>query len=91
VSNAAVASWSLLTAGDCRSCSTRVEKKVLRDLKRHLGNLLAGRADAAGGASNLHEVSPLSRAAIERQMAFAHVQELAYETLTSPVGADAEP
>jgi hypothetical protein len=36
----------------------------------------AGRMPAsAGSASNLHEASPPSRAAIERQMAFAHVQD----------------
>jgi len=50
-------------------------KESLERSEHHLGNLLAGRADAAGSASNLHEVSPLSRAAIERQMAFAHVQD----------------
>jgi hypothetical protein len=50
-------------------------KQSLERSEHHLGNLLVGRADAAGSASNLHEVSPLSRAAIERQMAFAHVQD----------------
>jgi hypothetical protein len=50
-------------------------KESLERSEHHLGNLLVGRADAAGSASNLHEVSPLSRAAIERQMAFAHVQD----------------
>jgi hypothetical protein len=50
-------------------------KESLERSEHHLGDLLVGRADAAGSASNLHEVSPLSRAAIERQMAFAHVQD----------------
>jgi hypothetical protein len=49
-------------------------KERLERSEHHLGNLLVGRADAAGSASNLHEVPP-SRAAIERQMAFAHVQD----------------
>jgi hypothetical protein len=50
-------------------------KKRLERSKHHLGNLPVGRADAAGRASNLHEVSPPSREAIEPQMAFAHVQD----------------
>ena len=50
-------------------------KQSLERSEHHLGNLLVGRADAAGSVSNLHEISPLSRAAIERQMAFAHVQD----------------
>jgi hypothetical protein len=50
-------------------------KESLERSEYHLGNLLVGRADAAGSASNLHEVSPPSRAAIERQMAFAYVQD----------------
>jgi hypothetical protein len=50
-------------------------KESLERSEYHLGNLLVGRADAAGSASNLHEVSPPSRAAIEGQMAFAYVQD----------------
>jgi hypothetical protein len=50
-------------------------KEGLERSEHHLSNLLVGRADTAGNASNLHEVSPPSRAAIERQMAFAHVQD----------------
>jgi hypothetical protein len=34
-------------------------KQSLERSEHHLGNLLVGRADAAGSASNLHEVSPL--------------------------------
>jgi hypothetical protein len=45
--------------------------------EHHLSNLLVGRPmpASAGRASDLHEASPPSRAAIERQMAFAHVQD----------------
>jgi hypothetical protein len=50
-------------------------KERLERSEHHLGNLPIGRAAAAGSASNLHEVSPPSRAAIERQTAFAHAQD----------------
>ena len=41
--------------------------------EHYLSNLLGPMP--AGSASNLHEASPPSRAAIERQMAFAYVQD----------------
>jgi hypothetical protein len=90
VSNAAVASWSLLTAGDCPSCSTRVEKKVLRDLNI-IGQSSGRPADAAGTASNLHEViTAFSRGNRTSDGIRARSRQLAYATLTSPVVADAE-
>jgi hypothetical protein len=47
----------------------------LEGSEHYLSNLLVGRPMPAGSASNLHEASPPPRAAIERQMAFAHVQD----------------
>jgi hypothetical protein len=49
-------------------------KESLEGSEHQLRNLPVGRPMPAS-ASNLHEVSPPSRAAIERQMAFAHVQD----------------
>jgi hypothetical protein len=49
-------------------------KEGLEESEHYLSNLLAGRPMPAS-ASNLHEVSPPSRAASGHQMAFAHTQD----------------
>jgi hypothetical protein len=66
-------------------------KESIERSEHHPGNLLVSRADAAGTASNLHEViTAFSRGNRTSDGIRARSRQLAYETLTSPVVADAE-